>query len=174
MPDELLDVLSSVLCKGLTAAQAAELAADMVPMETPAGRYVVREGEPPTGLLILLRGTVEIIKQIPDGESQTIATVTAPTVIGEMGAVTAEARAASVKTVTACHFWLLARADLQRLLEGESLAAYKLVAGIADVLARRLALMNRKVVEFSERHREEAPVEELDALRHRLFSDWSA
>lgn len=168
---ELPDVLRSVLCKRLTPVEAAELAADMVPLETPAGRFVIREGEPSTGLLILLRGTAEIIKRTPDGGSRTIATVTAPTVLGEVGLVADEPRSASVRTITACDFQLLARADFRRLLEEESLAAYKLIATMAEVLARRLALLTRKFVGVNEIDQDAALGNEPDAPEDRLEAE---
>lgn len=77
--------------------------------------------------------------------------MTAPTVLGEMGLITAEPRSASVRTVTACDFQILARADFQRLLDEERLAPYKLMATMAEVLAGRLAAMNRKLVALEER-----------------------
>lgn len=148
---ELSEILRSVLCARLTPAEADELAATMVPFEAPPGRFVINEGEPSTGLFILFRGTAEVIKRTPDGSSRTLATVTAPTVLGEMGLITDEPRSASVRTITACDFQLLSRADFQRMLEEERLAAYKLMATMAEVLVGRLAAANRKLVALEER-----------------------
>lgn len=172
-PLELLSVVRNVLGQGLTSEQAEQLVAATVPVHAPAGTTVFREGEKSTGLLIFVRGTAEILKQGARGDSRTIATVTAPSVIGEIGLITDRPRSASVRTQTDCEFFLLTRTQFQRLLDGESLAAYKLIATLADVLARRLDMMDQKVLELSDRHRDVAPVEELADFRRQLFTEWT-
>jgi CRP/FNR family transcriptional regulator, cyclic AMP receptor protein len=170
---ELHSVIRTVLCRGLSGEQAEQLVAATVPLRAPAGAVVFTEGDKSTGLLIFLRGSAEVLKQTANGETQTLATVTAPTVLGEMGLLTDRPRTATVRTLTDCEFHLLTRTQFHRLLEHESLAAYKLVATVANVLAHRLDLMDQKVLELTERHHDAAPVEELDRFRHKLFTEWA-
>ncbi len=60
------------------------------------------------------------------------------------------------------------------MLDAERLAAYKLVAAIADVPARRVEMMDQKLLTLgSATAATPAPVEELAALRAKLFSEWS-
>jgi hypothetical protein len=56
-----------------------------------------------------------------------------------------------VRAVTPCKFQLLTRSQFDRLLKSESLAAYKVVAALADVIARRLGRMDEKFVELAGR-----------------------
>jgi CRP/FNR family transcriptional regulator, cyclic AMP receptor protein len=165
--------LRTVLCKGLTREQTEQLAAAMVPMHVPAGSVVLHEGEKSTGLLVFLRGTADVLKRGADGENQTLATVNGPTILGEMGLLTDRPRAATVQAVTDCEFHLLTRTQFQRLLDRESLAAYKLIASVADVLADRLDMMDQKILDVPERHEEPAPVEEPSSWRKKLFSGWT-
>jgi CRP-like cAMP-binding protein len=162
-----------VLCRGLTGDQAEQLVAAMVPVNAPANTTIFSEGEKSSGLMIFVRGTAEVFKHTANRQRQTLATVHAPTILGEMGLLRDTPRTATVKTLTDCEFHLLTRTQFLRLLENDSLAAYKLIATVADVLAHRLDLMDRKVLELSEHHRDAAPVEELSRLREKLFTEWS-
>jgi CRP-like cAMP-binding protein len=163
-------LVRSVLCKGLTADQAEQLVAATVPMYTPPDTIVLHEGEPSSGLLIFVHGMVDIIKRSATGASQTLATVKAPTVIGEIGLLTDRPRSASVKTRTACEFHLLTRTQFQRLVEMESVSAYKLIVSIAGVLARRLDSMDQKVIALSERPRDAEPADDLSRLREHVLT----
>jgi CRP-like cAMP-binding protein len=100
-----------------------------------------------------------------------LATIEAPTVVGEMSLVTERAHSSMMRTRTDCEFLLLAKSAFVRLLEEERLVAYKVLATIAEVLARRLHRMDEKVMELATR---QAPaVEDLDAFKQKLFSEWS-
>jgi CRP/FNR family transcriptional regulator, cyclic AMP receptor protein len=172
---EVLKVIRSVLGKSLTFEQAQQLTAASVPVAAKAGTLVFKEGDRPEGLLILTRGKVEVFREV-NGTVQQIAAVDAPTVLGEMGLLLERGHTASVRAVTDCEFMLLTRTQFQRLIEADSLAAYKLMATIAEVLARRLHLMDEKVIELRTRTPAAAatpPVEELQAFKQKLFSDWS-
>ena len=48
-----------------------------------------------------------------------------------------------------CEFQLLTRAQFQRLIAADNIAAYRLVVIIAGVLAERLAKLDRKVLELT-------------------------
>jgi CRP/FNR family transcriptional regulator, cyclic AMP receptor protein len=171
---ESLKVIRSVLGKTLTYEQAEQLGNASVPVAAKAGTVVFKEGERSEGLLILTRGKVEVFRDAA-GTVKSIATVEAPTVIGEMGLLLDRGHTASVRAVTDCEFMMLTRSQVQRLLDSDSLGAYKLMATIAEVLARRLQLMDEKVLELMGRSTAGAapPVEELAAFKQKLFSEWS-
>jgi CRP-like cAMP-binding protein len=186
--DEVARIIRTTLCRSLTPAQAVELAASTVPVGVPAGGFVFRHGDKSDGLLILVRGSVEISRVTGDGTPRTIATMNAPAVIGEMGLLTERPRSASVKAITACECHLLTRRDFVRMLEDEQLAAFKLVGSLADVLARRLEAADDGLVAIVDAAQAAqaaapvvppdvaqppAPVAELAALREKLFSEWS-
>ena len=167
------DTLRTVLCKGLTVEQADQLVKVLVPVKIAAGNAVLREGDNPAGLFLLLSGTVEILKQRPAGAAQSLGTIGPPTVLGEMSLITDRPHSATVKAVTDCEFYLLTKTQFQRLIASESIAAYKLIATIAEVLASRVARLDQKVLELSATHDTTAPVMELAAFKQKLFSEWS-
>jgi len=135
-----------VLCRGLTPEQSEQILKAMIPVKADAGLVVLKEGDRAQGLIVLLEGTVEVVK---NGSTEALATFTAPTVLGEMSLLTDGPHTASVRAKTACEFSLLTTTQFQRLLRDESLAAYKVIAILAEVLARRLHRMDEKFVEAS-------------------------
>src|SRR5437879_1036647 len=120
------------------------------------------------------RGTVEVFKEGrgKKGTDEVLATIPAPTVLGEISLLTEGPHTASVRAKTACEFSLLTTTQFHRLLREESLAAYKVIATLAEVLARRLHRMDEKFVEVS-RKSPSAHVEELTAFKQKLFTEWS-
>jgi len=165
-------IVRTVLCRGLTFEQTEQILKAMVPVTVEAGAVVFHENEKGQGLVVALEGTVEIVKRRAEGGELTIATVTAPTVLGEMSLLTDGAHSATVRAARACEFRLLTRAQFERLLQSESLAAYKVVATLAEVIARRLARMDEKVLELTRRPERGQRVEELDSFKQKLFSEW--
>jgi len=125
---EAAKVVRSVLCRGLTYEQTDQIVKAMVPVTVDTGALVLREGEKGQGLLVLLEGTAEIVKRDRDGGDVSLATVEAPTVLGEMSLITDRPHSATVRAVTTCQFHLLTRSQFDRLLKSENLAAYKVVA----------------------------------------------
>ena len=170
---QLRDMIRSVLCKGLTVEQADQIGRALIPLKMNAGDPVLREGDNPSGLFLLMKGTVDIRKRTRDGGTRSLGTLEAPTVLGEMSLITDRPHSATVVSVTDCDFFLLTRLQFQRLIAGESIAAYKLIATIAEVLATRVTRLDEKVVELSSGREASATVEELAAFKQRLFSEWS-
>lgn len=141
--------MHSLLGRGVTAQQVDQLAQASVGQKVAAGHPLLNEGDRPSGLVFLLQGTVEIFKHGPDGQRQSLAKVDAPTLLGEMSVVTDRPASATVMALTDCELQLLTRAQFQRLIAADSIAAYRLVMTIAGVLAERLAKLDRKVLELT-------------------------
>ena len=140
-------VMHTVLGRGLTTQQVEQLAQASISKKIAVGQSLMNEGERPSGLLFLLQGNVEIFKQGGDGQRQSLAKIAAPTLLGEMSLITDRPTSATVVAVTECDCQLLTRAQFQRLIASDSLAAYKLVVVIAGLLAERLGQLDRKVLE---------------------------
>ena len=167
-PSEASKVIRGVLCRGLSYEQTDQILKAMVPVKAEAGTAVFKEGERPQGLMVLLEGTVEVMKE----GGEILATIDAPTVLGEISLLMESQHTASVRAKTACEFSLLTSTQFHRLLREESLAAYKVIAILAEVLARRLNRMDEKFVEVS-RKTASTHVEELTAFKQKLFTEWS-
>ena len=165
-------IVRSVLCRGLSVEQSDHITKAMIATAANPGNLVLREGDRPQGLFLLVKGTVEIVKEV-DGDGEVIATIDAPTVLGEMSLILAREASATVRAKTACEFRLLTRVQFERLISEDSLGAYKVVLALAEVIARRLYRMDEKVLELRGRRDGLRPVEELSEFKQKLFSEWS-
>ena len=137
------------LLRGFTPQQVEQLSQPLVGQKVAAGHALMNEGDRPSGLVFLLRGSVEIFKHGPDGQRQSLATVDAPTLLGEMSLITDRPSSATVIALSECELQLLTKAQFQRLIASDSIAAYKVVVILAGVLAERLASLDRKVLELT-------------------------
>jgi CRP/FNR family transcriptional regulator, cyclic AMP receptor protein len=148
-PSETRKIIHSLIGRGVTSQQVEQLAQALVAQKVAAGHVLMNEGDRPSGLVLLLQGGVEILKHGPDGQRQALAKLQAPTLLGEMSLITDRPSSATVVAMTECELQVLTRAQFQRLIAADSIAAYKLVMTIAGVLAERLAKLDRKVLELT-------------------------
>jgi CRP-like cAMP-binding protein len=145
---DLVTVLRGRLCPGLTLHEAEQVASAAVPQRTPAGERICREGEPGVGLIFMVRGTAEILREGPE-TTQVVATVSAPIMLGEIALLTGHAISATVRAHSDCDCYILTRSQFHRLTEQGNAAAYKLVMAMAQLLAHRLTAMNDRVIALS-------------------------
>ena len=169
---EAAKLVRTVLCRGMTFEQTEQILTAMVAVNVEAGAVLYQEGDKAKGLFVLLAGGVEILRRQPDGSDQRIATVDAPTVVGEMSLITDRPHSATVRALSACEGRLLTRSQFERLLQADSLAAYKVVLILADVIARRLTKMDEKVLELT-RAGSATRVAEIAAYNQKLINEWS-
>jgi CRP-like cAMP-binding protein len=145
---EIRKVMHSML-RGLTPQHVEQLAQASVGQKVAAGHALMNEGDRPSGLVFLLQGGVEIFKHGPDGQRQSLAKLDAPTLLGEMSLITDRPSSATVMALSECELQLLTKAQFQRLIASDNVAAYRLVVVVAGVLAERLAKLDRKILELT-------------------------
>jgi CRP-like cAMP-binding protein len=160
--------------KHLNAEERAELEALMEPAFFDAGQAIFGEGGPEERLYVITSGTVEVHKRVLRRRRQHLATVQAPTVVGEMGLLTEPRAAATVEAVTPVEAHGIDRDRLLEMLDEDSPAACKLVYEIGRTLAERMARTDRTVAEVIARLEEaQAGTGDADVFRDQLVRDWS-
>ena len=148
--DHVAALKGMTLCRALSAAELDAIAALTEAREVAAGGELFREGEPGDGLYLVVAGEINVVKRGPAGE-HSLARLGVGGVLGEMSLVTAEARSATGRALVDARVLHLPAARFRALLEADSIAAHKIVAAVADVLARRLATMNSMALELAEK-----------------------
>jgi len=133
------------LCRRLTAPELDAIAAITATREITAGSELFREGDAGDGLYVVMVGEINVVKRAPDGE-HSLAKLGPDGVLGEMSLITSDARSATGRALTATTALHLPAREFRALLDSGSPAALKIAAGIAEVLARRLATMNGVVL----------------------------
>ncbi len=171
MPPDLGDVPTF---KHLDAEERAELEELLEPVSFEAGEMIFDEGGPEERLYVITSGTVEVYKRILPGRRQHLATVEAPTVVGEMGLLTEPRAAASVEAVTSVEAHGMERDRLLEMLDADSPAACKLVYEIGRTLAGRMAATDQTVVEVIDQlEKADAGHGDPDVFRDQLVREWS-
>ena len=144
------------------------------PVRFEAGQRIFEEGAPEERLYVITSGTVEVYKKVLPGRRQRLATLEAPTVIGEMGLLTEPRAAASVEATTRVEAHGVGRDRLLEMLDADSPAACKLVYEIGRTLAERMAATNETVAEvISCLENRAGRSEDIDVFRDQLIRDWS-
>jgi aspartate ammonia-lyase len=136
------------LCRTLSAADLDAIAAIVETRNVAAGTDLFREGDPGDGLFLVISGEISVTKRTPGGE-HLLARLGPGGVLGEMSLVTADARSATGRSLVDTRVLHLPAARFRTLLAADSVAAHKVVAAIAELLARRLATMNGVVLELT-------------------------
>jgi CRP-like cAMP-binding protein len=175
--EHIVALKAMALCRALSAAELEAIAAIVESRQVAAGGDLFREGEPGDGLFLVVAGEINVVKRAPSGE-HSLARLGAGGVLGEMSLVTSEARSATGRALIDTQALYLPAARFRALLEANSLAAHKMVAAIAEVLARRLATMNGMVLQLAgspgPAGTESSPLKTQDlAALHRTMQVWS-
>ena len=168
------DLGSVPIFKHLDAEERAELEELLEPASFEAGQIIFDEGGPEERLYVITSGSVEVYKKVLPGRRQHLATVEAPTVVGEMGLLTEPRAAASVEAATRVEAHGIERDRLLEMLDADSPAACKLVYEIGRTLAERMAATDRTVVEVINRlEKDDAGPKDPDVFRDQLVHEWN-
>ncbi len=168
---------AAVICRTLSPLELDAIAAIAEPLTVPAGKDLFREGDAGDGLYLVISGEIDVLKRSAGGE-RSLARLGAGGVLGEMSLLTEEARSATGRALVETSALRLPAARFRTLLREGSPAALKLVGGIAQLLARRVAAMNAKLVELVESAepgaKKPASLNEKELVElHRTLQVWS-
>ena len=138
------------LCRALSGAELETIAAIAETQDIAAGKDLFREGDPGDGLFLVVSGEIDVVKHGSGGE-RSLARLGAGAILGEISLLTSESRSATGRALVDSRVLRLPVQRFRALLGDGSAAALKMVAAIAEVLARRLATMNSKVLELADK-----------------------
>ena len=136
------------LCRSLSATELEAIAAIVETRDVAAGKDLFLEGDAGDGLFLVDSGEISVTKRAPGGE-HLLARLGPGGVLGEMSLVTADPRSATGRAHVDTRLLHMPAAAFRALLAADSVAAHKVVAAIAELLARRLAAMNSVVLELT-------------------------
>lgn len=165
----------TAICTALSDAELDAVAAIAERVTYLAGEELFAEGDAGDGLYLVIAGEIDVLKRTPTGE-RSLARLGPGGVLGEMSLLTEDARSATGRSLGETSVLRLPAAPFRALLGEGSSAALKVVAGIAEVLAARVAGMNAKMLELAEQAEKVQPdsvkAENLVHL-HRMLQVWS-
>jgi CRP/FNR family cyclic AMP-dependent transcriptional regulator len=141
---------ASSLCRLLSAGELEVIAGIAEERKFAAGESLFREGDPGDGVYLLLSGEIEVVKSA-GGSERALARLASGGVLGEMSLLTNDTRSATGRACVETSVVRIPAARFRTLLAEGAPAALKVTAGLGEVLARRLAATNAKVMELAEK-----------------------
>lgn len=141
------------------------------------GEVVLRQGKSSQNLWVVLEGTCEVLKQLPDAgrgnhHEVKLAAIEPLQTFGEMSFFHSAPHSANVKAATSVKLMRLRREDYDTLLASSSWAAYKLSLNTVSTLAQRLRRMDDWVAELLTANPETSEPE-WRQFRAKLFGQWN-
>lgn len=119
----------------------------------PAGIEIIREGEPGDFMLLLVSGSVEIVKVDPRGLPKRLALVGPGKTLGEMSLIDGEPRFASCVTLEETVLAVLDRDTLIRVVSEEPKIGVKILMELLMLLNQRLRTVSGELMKCMENQR---------------------
>lgn len=142
----------------------------------PANAEIFKPGDATDAFYIILDGKVEIILPTPSGKTS-IATLSNRSVFGEMSFIGKRNRSALARALEDTRVNRIDGPQFQDMLDKGDLAAYKVMANFAKLIAGRLRRVEDELVRVLETEtppdKKNARLAELQQFRQTLYKDWS-
>ncbi|MBI5110239.1 MAG: cyclic nucleotide-binding domain-containing protein [Rhodocyclales bacterium] len=129
------------------------LARYMRAYRAPLGAEVIREGDDGDFMLLILEGSVEIVKKDVRGQAQIMGSAGPGKTLGEMSLIDGEPRFASCVALEPVTFAVLDRESLSRILAEEPRLGVKLMMELLMLLNQRLRSVSAQLMECMEARR---------------------
>ncbi|MBI5055768.1 MAG: cyclic nucleotide-binding domain-containing protein [Nitrospirae bacterium] len=114
----------------------------------PKGTVVWEEDSPEQGLQIIDYGRVRVSRRTKEGNRQILAVLKVNNFYGELSILDGRAHSASVEALEDTKVFILAKADMDRLLQDSPQTAYKIVREMTITIVEILRDMNDKFMKL--------------------------
>ncbi|HEX5104258.1 MAG TPA: cyclic nucleotide-binding domain-containing protein [Pirellulaceae bacterium] len=156
------------LFDNLTTQQAGEILAACTEVLCTAGRVIFETGQEERALYILLEGTVEVDVASPRAGERQLAQLEQGSVFGESSFFHASPHSATVKALTDAKLLRLDREQFNELLKKDNVAALRVAANAAKILAAKLQEADRCIAGLLEAYAGEKIHEAYSRFRESL------
>ena len=118
---------------------------------------VLSEGESGPRMVVILEGSVDVLRSDSEGNLHKLAHLTVGEVIGEMSLLLDLPRTATVRACDDIRVFAMDRAAFEQLVEDGDVAALKFGMALSRVLASRVVDLNSKLVALARERGESVP-----------------
>src|SRR5262245_43231639 len=139
-----------------------------------AGQTVFEAGTAERALYVVLEGTVEVDVEPPRAQERVVAELGPGSVFGESSFFHASPHSGTVKARTDVRLLRLNREAFDTLLQGGNMAALRIAANAAKILAARLQQADRLIVELLEQIQDEKIRAAITSFRNRMSHSFSS
>jgi len=143
---------TAALLEDLTPAEADTLGRLMPTVRAHAGQALITQGEVGDWMLLMLQGTVDVIKRSEEtGESSRLAVVKEGASIGEMSMLDSAPRYASCIAIDEVRAGVLTRETIAHLIQEHPAIGAKILVKLTQLLAQRLRNTSNRLVKVLQR-----------------------
>jgi CRP-like cAMP-binding protein len=124
-------------------------------------------------LYVLLEGRARVLMTGRNGKLREVGEIEKGAVLGEVSFLLGGNHSATAVATEETRALRLPREEFLRLCDAGRPGAYKLALNLAKALGARLRLVDAKLVELLDQESSTRRQEELEQLKHKLFTEWS-
>ena len=139
---------AAAMLEDLTPQEADTLGALMPMVRARAGQALIREGEVGDWMLLLLAGTVDVIKTSQSGGISRLAVIKQGAAVGEMSMLDSAPRYATCVAIEDVQAGVLTRGVIARLIQEHPAIGAKLLVKLTQLLAQRLRNTSNQLVKL--------------------------
>ena len=137
---------TAALLEDLTPEESDILGAMMPALRARAGQTVIEQGEVGDWMLLVLDGTVDVVKRSDSGVVSRLAVVKEGATIGEMSMLDSAPRYASCIAIEDVRAGILTRAVITHLIQAHPAIGAKILVKLTQLLAQRLRNTSNRLV----------------------------
>ncbi len=140
-------IRSHALFAGIEDESLIDVLSHMRQEDVPAANIVIREGENGDCLYLIVEGSVEVLKEVPDSQGhpmERIATLNKGETFGEMAIVDHLERSATVKTLEDAVLLKLSEEGLSNIRANLDSAYNSILKNLANEVSRRLRMLDTR------------------------------
>lgn len=135
------------------APEEADILGELMPMlRARAGQALIAEGDVGDWMLLLLAGTVDVIKTSESGEVSRLAVIKQGRAVGEMSMLDAAPRYATCIAIEDVQAGVLTRLMIAHLIQDHPAIGAKLLVKLTQLLAQRLRNTSNRLVKLLRKH----------------------
>ena len=139
---------AAAMLEDLTPQEADTLGSLMPRVRARAGQVLIREGEVGDWMLLLLAGTVDVIKTAQGGGVSRLAVIKQGAAVGEMSMLDSAQRYATCVAIDEVQAGVLTRGVIARLIQEHPAIGAKLLVKLTQLLAQRLRNTSNQLVKL--------------------------
>lgn len=139
---------AAAMLEDLTPQEADTLGCLMPRVRARAGQVLIREGEVGDWMLLLLEGTVDVIKAAQGGGISRLAVIRRGAAVGEMSMLDSAPRYATCVAIDDVQAGVLTRGVIARLIQEHPAIGAKLLVKLTQLLAQRLRNTSNQLVKL--------------------------
>ena len=144
----------------------------LVEGRAPAGAVLLEQGQPNDRITFLIEGRATAVRSFPEGRVETVATLEAPAVFGEMSFFRDASPTVSVRATAPVWFLTLDHPAHELLRRADPRAAEQFAVAALRVMAERFELLDKRISAYIASKPDGHPKStEWAALRARLFEE---